>query len=129
MKLKVVESKSFKFSKVPEWEPYEGATVAFPLTSKETEHMSIVMMKFDPGFSVEGTMSVEEIEYIKEGSFKYTCKGKTFTARKGDVVTLPKGAPVIFSTDTGGEFVAITCPHLKKEAVAKARVLSSGKPR
>ena len=129
MKLKVVESKSFKFSKVSEWEPYEGATVAFPLTSEETEHMSVVMMKFDPGFSVEGTLSVEEIEYIKEGSFKYTCEGETFTARKGDVVVLPKGAPVIFSTDTGGEFVAITYPHLKRKAVAKARVLSSGKLR
>lgn len=129
MKLKVVESKSFTFSKVPVWEPYEGATVAFPLTPEETEHLSVVLMKFDPGFSVEGTMSVEEIEYIKEGSFKYTCKGKTFTARKGDVVFLPKGTPVIFSTDTGGVFVAITYPHLKNEAVAKARVLSSGKPR
>jgi len=129
MELKVVERKSFKFSKVPEWEPYEGFTVAFPLTSEETKHMSVVMFKVDPGFSVEGTMSVEEIEYILEGSFKYTCKGKTFTARKGDVVALPKGAKVIFSTDTGCECVAVTYPYLKKEAVAKARVLSSGKPK
>ena len=129
MKIKVVESKSFKFIKVPEWEPYEGFTVAFPLTSKETEHMSVVMFKEDPGFSVEGTMSVEEIEYILEGSFKYTHKGKTFTARRGDIVILSKGTKVIFSTDTGCECLAITYPHLTSEAVARARVISSGKSR
>ena len=127
MKIKVAESTSFKFSKVPEWEPYEGFHIAFPLTSKETKHMSVVMFKVAPGFSVEGTMSVEEIEYIIEGSFKYTQRGKTFTARKGDVVLLSKGTKVIFSTDTGCACLAITYPHLTSEAVAKARVISSGR--
>jgi len=129
MKLKIVKRKAFKFSKVSAWEPYEGFTAAFVLTPNETVHMSAIIFKVDPGFSVEGTMSVEEIEYILKGSFKYSHKGKISIARKGDIVLLPKGAKVIFSTDTGCECLAITYPHLKKNAVARARVLSSGKSR
>lgn len=127
MKFKIVKSKSFKFRKIPEWEPYDGFMAAFPFPSKETEHMSVVMFKIDPGFSVKGTMSVEEIEYILEGSFRYTVKGKTFTAKEGDIVAIPKGLAVVFSTNTGCKCLSITYPHLRNEAVAKARVLSSGK--
>jgi len=45
-------------------------------------------------------LNYDEVDYIIEGDFVLEVEGKVFHAKAGDVVYIPKGSQVVFSSPT-----------------------------
>jgi len=45
-------------------------------------------------------LNYDEVDYVIEGEFVLEVEGKVFRAKAGDVVYIPKGSQVIFSSPT-----------------------------
>lgn len=53
---------------------------------------------------------IDEIDFFLDGSLIYAHEGKSFTARKGDVVFFEKGEKISFVTEEGCSVFFVTFP-------------------
>ena len=55
-------------------------------------------------------LTYDEFEYIIEGTLNITMNGRTLTAKKGDIVFIPKNTKVTWSSDECTKFFYCTYP-------------------
>jgi ethanolamine utilization protein EutQ len=55
-------------------------------------------------------LNYDEVDYIVEGEFVLEIDGKVFRAVAGDVIYIPKGSPVVFSSPTFCKVFYVTYP-------------------
>ncbi len=87
-----------------------------------TDNLAIGYYKVEagtPDFKME--MPFEEVDYIIEGTATITDEtGKTYTAKKGDLIYMNKGAKVTisYSNEVGFAGVYVITPHNWRELIA-----------
>ena len=62
------------------------------------------------GYAKDFVSPIDEIDFFLDGSLTYTYEGKSFIARKGDVVFFEKGEKTRFVTDEGCSVFFTTFP-------------------
>lgn len=74
--------------------------------------VSIGFGRWGPGSALEETMTVDDIMIVLEGSLTVSDDAGTVTAGPGEIVRMPKGAPVRIVAGTQGATTAfVTHPH------------------
>ena len=89
---------------------YGSQAIASPVS----KNMTAGYIRLDPGYAKEFESPIDEVDLFLEGSLTYTCEGKTFTAKKGDIVFLEKGYNVHFTTEGGCFIFYVTYPLFKE---------------
>lgn len=56
------------------------------------------------------TLKYDEIDYVIDGTLNIICNGVTTTAKKGEVVLIPKDSSIQFSVDGFSRFLYVTYP-------------------
>ncbi len=56
------------------------------------------------------TLNYDEIDYIIEGSLSIIINGDTVTANRGELILIPKGSKIKFSTPNYARFIYVTYP-------------------
>ena len=56
------------------------------------------------------TLTYDEIQYIVEGELHIVTRDGTFVGKPGDVLYIPKGSSIEFSTPSWAKFLYVTCP-------------------
>jgi ethanolamine utilization protein EutQ (cupin superfamily) len=89
------------------------------ITFPKTENLSIGFFKVDPGTPVlTMEMPFEEVDYITEGTATISDEaGKTYTAKRGDVVYMSKGSKISikYSQEVGFEGLYVITPYNWRE--------------
>ncbi len=56
------------------------------------------------------TLNYDEIDYVIDGTLSVICNGETMTARKGEIILIPKDSKIKFSVDGFARFLYVTYP-------------------
>lgn len=91
----------------------EKVYISQAIDSPISKHMTAGYLRLDPGYSKELESPVDEIDLFVEGSLTLTFDGKTFTAKKGDVIFIEKGSKVNFVTEDGCLVFYVTYPLMQ----------------
>lgn len=79
------------------------------LTLEESPRLGVGFMEiYAVGFP--WVLNYDEVEYIVEGVLNISTKGKKITAKAGDVVFIPKGTEIEFSSPSRARFLYVTYP-------------------
>ena len=92
----------------------EKAYVSQAIASPASKHMTAGYIRLEKGYAKEFESPIDEIDLFLEGTLTYTCEGKTFTAKKGDIVLIEKGSHVKFITEKGCFVFYVTYPLLQE---------------
>ena len=84
------------------------------IASPVSKNMTAGYLRLLPGYSKEIESPVDEVDLFLEGSLKYTCEGKSFTAKKGDIAFIEKGSKVNFITEEGCFVFFVTYPLMQE---------------
>lgn len=76
---------------------------------KEDSRMSAGFLVLDNS-SFEWELFYDEIDYVLEGTLEVTINGKTITARSGDVLSVPTGSKVVWSSPNYAKVFYATYP-------------------
>ncbi len=106
--LKVVRGSSVKMDVFDTGDPSVKAYYQ-ELVSKEESHISAGFLVIDHS-SFEWELTYEEIDYVIEGTLTVTIDGKTYTAKAGDVLFVPSGSKVIWSSPDKARIFYATYP-------------------
>jgi ethanolamine utilization protein EutQ len=79
------------------------------LISKDDSSMSAGFLTIEKS-SFEWELCYEEIDYVIEGTLTITINGKTFTAYPGDVISIPSGSKVVWSSPDKAKLFYTTYP-------------------
>ena len=78
-----------------------------------SKHMTAGYLELKPGYDRELSTEYEEVNVFLEGSLTYAFDGKSFIARKGDLVLIEQGSRVHYTTDEGCLVFYALYPQLK----------------
>lgn len=116
--LKIVRGRTVKLETFDTGDP--RTNVAYrEVVSQDESHMSAGFLTIDKS-SFDWQLDYEEIDIILEGSLSITVSGETFTACQGDVLFVPKGSKVTWSSTGHVKLFYITYPANWAEIAAKA---------
>lgn len=106
--LKIVRGRSVKYDNFDTGNP--GTKVAYrEVVSKYDSQMSAGFLTIEKS-SFEWELCYEEIDIILEGSLAITVDGETYHAHQGDVIFVPKGTKVTWSSADYVKFFYVTYP-------------------
>ena len=93
------------------------------IASPASKNMTAGYLKIEAGYADQLDAPLDEINLLLEGEMTYTSEGKTFTAKKGDIVLIEKGSQVKFITEEGCFVFYATYPLLQEtvEALKKQK--------
>ena len=92
----------------------EKAASSQPIASPISKNLTGGFLRLQPGYTEDLTSPLDEIDLFLEGSLTYSFGGKSFIARRGDVVLIEKGDKIHFSTDEGCFVFFVTYPLMKE---------------
>lgn len=69
----------------------EKALISMPIASPVSKHLTGGFIQIKPGCAKDFLSPIDEIDFFLDGLLTYKHEGKSFTARKGDVVFFEKG--------------------------------------
>lgn len=84
------------------------------IASPASKNMTAGYLKIEAGYADQLDAPLDEINLVLEGEMTYTSEGKTFTAKRGDIVFLEKGYNVHFTTEGGCFIFYVTYPLFKE---------------
>ena len=90
------------------------------IASPVSRNMTAGYLRLRDGYTKEFVSPVDEVDLFLEGSLTYSCEGKSFTARKGDIAFIEKGSKVKFTADEDCFVFFVTYP-LMQEAIEALR--------
>lgn len=106
--LKIVRGRSVQFEAFDTGKP--GTHVAYrEVVSKDDSQMSAGFLTIEKS-SFDWELCYEEIDIILEGSLSITINGKTYEACQGDVLFVPKGSKVTWSSNGYVKLFYVTYP-------------------
>lgn len=106
--LKIVRGRTVKLETFDTGDP--STNVAYrEVVSKDESRMSSGFLTIEKS-SFEWELSYEEINIILEGSLSITINGETYHAHQGDVLFVPKGSKVIWSSSEYVKLFYVTYP-------------------
>lgn len=115
--LKIVRGRSVQFEAFDTGKP--GTHVAYrEVISKDDSQMSAGFLTIEKS-SFDWELCYEEIDIILEGSLSITINGKTYEAGQGDVLFVPKGSKVTWSSTSYVKLFYVTYPANWSELTAK----------
>lgn len=115
--LKIVRGRSVQFEKFDTGKP--GTHVAYrEVINKDDSQMSAGFLTIEKS-SFDWELCYEEIDIILEGSLSITINGKTYEACQGDVLFVPKGSKVTWSSTGYVKIFYVTYPANWSELTAK----------
>lgn len=79
------------------------------VTSRDASPMSAGYMSLEKG-GFPWTLTYDEIDIILEGELVITRGSESISGRQGDVIFIPKGSSIVFSTPSVVRFVYVTFP-------------------
>lgn len=91
----------------------EKAYIFHAIDSPVSKSMRVGYLRLLEGYVKEFESTVDEVNLLLEGSLTYTCEGKSFTAKKGDIAFIERGSRVHFSTKEGCFVFCVTYPILQ----------------
>lgn len=115
--LKIVRGRSVQFENFDTGKP--GTHAAYrEVVSKDDSKMSAGFLTIEKS-SFDWELGYEEIDIILEGSLSITINGKTYEACQGDVLFVPKGSKVTWSSSGYVKLFYVTYPANWSELTAK----------
>lgn len=115
--LKIVRGRSVQFENFDTGK--SGTHVAYrEVISKDDSQMSAGFLTLEKS-SFDWELCYEEIDIILEGSLSITIHGKTYEACQGDVLFIPKGSKVTWSSTGYVKLFYVTYPANWSELTAK----------
>ncbi len=106
--LKIVRGRTVKFAAFDTGDP--GTNVAYrEVVSKDNSQMSAGFLTIEKS-SFEWELCYEEIDIILEGSLSIAINGETYHACQGDVLFVPKGSKVTWSSAEYVKLFYVTYP-------------------
>lgn len=115
--LKIVRGRSVQFENFDTGKP--GTHAAYrEVVSKDDSQMSAGFLTIEKS-SFDWELCYEEIDIILEGSLSITIHGKTYEACQGDVLFVPKGSKVTWSSTGYVKLFYVTYPANWSELTAK----------
>lgn len=106
--LKIVRGRTVKFEPFDTGNP--GTNVAYrEVISKNDSQMSAGFLTIEKS-SFDWELCYEEIDIILEGSLSITINGETYHANQGDVLFVPKGSKVTWSSSDYVKLFYVTYP-------------------
>lgn len=106
--LKIVRGQTVKFDPFDTGNP-NNKVFCQELIHKDESKMSAGFLTMEKS-CFEWELSYEEIDYVIEGTLTLTINGKTYTAYPGDVIYLPSGSKVVWSTNDKAKIFYTTYP-------------------
>lgn len=79
------------------------------LTLGESPRLGCGMMELDDT-TFEWTLEYDEVDYIIEGTLDIIIDGNTIRGEAGDIIFIPKGSHIEFSTPNKTRFMYVTYP-------------------
>ncbi|HYN56684.1 MAG TPA: cupin domain-containing protein [Motilibacterales bacterium] len=79
------------------------------ITAADGMPMAAGVMSLRQG-SFPWTLDYDEVEYVLEGELHITTAGEVAVGRPGDVIAVPKGSSITFSTPSWAKFLYVTYP-------------------
>lgn len=76
---------------------------------KESERLGCGIMEMDHS-AFDWTLDYDEIDYVIEGTLTIRGNGSSVTAEAGELILIPKGSHIQFSTETKTRFLYTTYP-------------------
>lgn len=71
------------------------------------------------------TLSYDEIDYVVEGEFELEVGNKVYNGKPGDVISIPKGASVVFASPSHAKVFYVTYPaNWEKSAPDSSQTIS-----
>lgn len=114
--LKIVHGRTVTFEEFDTGKP--GTNVAYrEVISKDDSEMSAGFLTIEKS-SFDWELCYEEIDIILEGSLSVTINGETYYACQGDVLFVPKGAKVTWSSSGYVKLFYVTYPANWPELMA-----------
>lgn len=115
--LKIVRARTVKLEPFDTGDP--GTNVAYrEVVSKDDSQMSAGFLTIKKS-SFEWELCYEEIDIILEGSLSITISGETYHACQGDVLFVPKGSKVTWSSSEYVKLFYVTYPANWADLMAK----------
>lgn len=115
--LKIVRGRTVKFENFDTGNP--STQVAYrEVISKDESQMSAGFLTIEKS-SFDWELSYEEIDIILEGSLSITINGETYEACQGDVLFVPKGSKVTWSSSGYVKLFYVTYPANWPELMAQ----------
>jgi len=106
--LKIVRSRTVKLETFDTGDP--STNVAYrEVVSKDDSQMSAGFLTIEKS-SFEWELGYQEIDIVLEGSLSITISGETYHAHQGDVLYVPKGSKVIWSSADYVKLFYVTYP-------------------
>ncbi|HHY28510.1 MAG TPA: DUF861 domain-containing protein [Desulfitobacterium dehalogenans] len=106
--LKIVRGRTVNYADFDTGKP--GANVAYrEVVGQDESQMSAGFLTIEKS-SFDRKLSCEEIQIVLEGCLAVTINGKTFEACQGDVLHVPKGSPVTWSSSGYVKIFCVTYP-------------------
>ncbi|MEW6696611.1 MAG: cupin domain-containing protein [Bacillota bacterium] len=106
--LKIVRGRTVKYEAFDTGDP--GTKVCYrEVINKNDSQMSAGFLTIEKS-SFEWELCYEEIDIVLEGSLSVTINGETYTACQGDVLFLPKGSKVTWSSSEYAKLFYVTYP-------------------
>lgn len=109
--LKVVRGNSVKFDAFDTGNPNDKVFYQ-NLINKDDSSISAGFLTIDDS-SFNRNLTYEEIDYVIEGTLTIMINGKSFTAYSGDVIYVPSGSKVVWSSPDKVKLFYITYPSDK----------------
>lgn len=106
--LKVVRGKSVKMDVFDTGDPSANAHYQ-EVIHKEDSSMSSGFLTIDHS-SFDWELAYEEIDYVIEGTLQVTYRNKTYTAKQGDILFVPKGSKVTWASPDCAKLFYVTFP-------------------
>jgi ethanolamine utilization protein EutQ len=114
--LKIVRGRTVKFENFDTGKP--GTHVAYrEVVSKDDSKMSAGFLTIEKS-SFDWELCYEEIDIVLEGSLSITINGETYEACQGDVLFVPKGSKVTWSSTGFVKLFYVTYPANWSELMA-----------
>lgn len=115
--LKIVRGRTVNFETFDTGDP--GTNVAYrEVVSKDDSQMSAGFLTIEKS-SFDWELCYEEIDIILEGSLSITINGETYEACQGDVLFVPKGSKVTWSSSGYVKLFYVTYPANWPELMAQ----------
>jgi ethanolamine utilization protein EutQ len=86
-----------------------GVTLKDLFTVEESPRLGAGIMELDHT-SMDWTLTYDEIDYVIEGTLEIVIDGRKVKAEAGEIVYIPKGTSIAFSTPDKARFLYVVYP-------------------
>ena len=105
----VVKASTVKPERFDTGNPNDKVYLTDVFTLEENDKLSCGIMEMEES-AFDWTLNYYEIDYVIDGTLEIIIDGRTITGNRGDIILIPKGSKIKFSTPNFTRFLYVIYP-------------------